>query len=433
MSILRNLFFLAALFSFAAFSPAGEVAPANYDEDKIPAYTLPDPLTMEDGRKVESAEQWEKERRPEILELFKREMFGGDIPPSETLRCDLHPPESEVVFDGKGIRHQWEIVYRAENPSDEQRVLVLAYTPKPEKVGQRFPVFVGLNFGGNHTVHADPGIELGQVWNDKEHRYVPVKEEDRGKASSRWPVELLLQRGYGLVTAYYGDFEPDTKDGIRYGMRRFLYDKDESPKPDEANAIGIWASGLCFLLETLNAYEEEIGIDPKKVAVIGHSRLGKTALWAGALCPDFALVVSNNSGCGGAALSRREIGETVHRINTVFPHWFCGNFKKYDKAVNDCPVDQHELIALVAPRPVYVASAVEDQWADPKGEFLACLHADPVYRLLGTDGLAGTTEMPAVDTPVGGRIGYHIRTGKHDITEYDWKRYLDFADKHFGK
>jgi hypothetical protein len=393
----------------------------NYDEGKVPKFTLPDPLVMANGAPVKTVKHWETHRRPEILELFKKEMYGR-APGKPAKQSYFVLTHHKNVLGGNIDRKQVEV--RFAGTGKGPRMTILIYLPAKAK--GPVPAFLTLNFRGNHTIHPDPAIRLthswvrGKVKGETENNR--ATENGRGLAKSRWPVETILARGYALATIYYGDIDPDFDDGWKNGVHA-LYPK---PKPDEWGSIATWAWGLSRALDYLETDRE---IDHQRVAVMGHSRLGKTSLWAGAADPRFALVISNDSGCGGAALSRRALGETVQRINTSFPHWFCDNFVKYNANENACPIDQHQLIALMAPRPVYIASAVDDRWADPKGEFLAGLHANPVYQLYGLPGLPAK-KHPALDTPSMGTIGYHIRTGRHDVTKFDWAAYLKFADKH---
>jgi hypothetical protein len=429
-----------AVVALAAITGSGPIARAqppgaNYDESKVGQYPPLDPLTTSDGRKVTTPDLWTQVRRPELLRLFETEMYGRVPQPPEPIRPTVRlRSEDRDALGGTAIRREVTIAF-TEN-LDGPRMDLLIYLPKDAGPSRRVPAFLGLNFGGNHTIHRDAGITLSRRWTRpaagrpaQEH---PAPESSRGSASSQWPVERITGRGYALATACYEDIDPDFDDGFQNGVHPLFYRPGQTrPSPDEWGSIAAWAWGLSRALDFLETMPE---IDAKKVAVMGHSRLGKTAMWAGASDPRFAVVISNNSGCGGAALSRRIFGETVGRMNISFPHWLCANFHKYSDHEERLPFDQHELIALIAPRPVLVCSAEEDQWADPKGEFLGALGADPVYRLLGTDGLA-VTEMPkpARDSLIKSTIGYRIRPGKHDVTSDDWEAYMDFVDHHLRR
>jgi hypothetical protein len=396
--------------------------PANYDEGKVPHYTLPNPLVSNDGQRVADAETWRDKRRREIVHLFEKYVYGKAPPKPQGVIGTARSPVDRSALGGTAIRKEVTV-----KPG---KIDVLIYLPKKSK--GPIPVFLGLNFDGNHTIHSDPGItpsnvqKLGSQQPGKPSRGAVAMA--RGSNAHRWPIEKIHARGYGVATAWYGDIEPDMPGRLRDGVRGlYLKPGQDSVGDDEWGAIAAWAWGLSRIMDYL---QSDPDIDSRHVAVIGHSRLGKTALWAGALDERFALVISNDSGCGGASLARRQFGETPARICTAFPHWFCKNYVNYAFHVNDLPVDQHMLMALIAPRPLYIASAEEDLWADPHGEFLSAKGADPVYRLLGTEGLPAA-EMPAVQHPVAGTVSYHIRHGKHDVTDYDWQQYLDCADRNF--
>ena len=422
------LFILLFFVSHLMVSPlSAQPKEANYDEAKVPDYELPALLLSSDGQPVNTPEQW-RERRSEILSLFEEHMYGRVPGELDTLLFEISS-EDPNALGGVAIRREVTVYFTPDKSGPSMSLLMYL----PAKASQPVPLFLGLNFYGNHSIHPDPGITLSSRWMPENEKYGIVDhratEASRGVRAYRWSVERILERGYGLATIYCGDLDPD-KSAVDFqdGVHPLFYaDGQSQPKPDEWGAIGAWAWGLQRAVDYL---ETDSAVNAAQLIVIGHSRLGKASLWAGAQDERFALVISNDSGCGGAALSRRRFGETVQVINTAFPHWFNDNFTRYNGREDQLPVDQHMLIALVAPRPIYVASAEEDRWADPRGEFLSAYHADPVYRLLGTSGLP-VDKMPAVHQPVMGTIGYHIRTGPHNITDYDWERYMDFADQHF--
>ncbi len=408
------------LLALILVSPALGQGPdeANYDESKIPAYTLPDALVMRDGRKVDSAQMWRDQRRPEILELFRKQVYGS-APDLEVETNYEVFEESADALDGKARRKQIRISFTRNGRTVGMDLLLHT----PADADGPVPAFLGLNFQGNYTVDDDPAIPVTTSWvrnsgGIEDHKADPKL---RGAASSRWPLREIVAAGYGVASIYYGDIDPDFDDGFKNGIHALFPEHQDG----DFSSIGAWSWGLSRALDYL---ETDSHVDGSQVAVIGHSRLGKTSLWAGATDERFAMVISNDSGCGGAALSRRRIGETVNRINTSFPHWFNDAFNGYNGNEDELPVDQHMLLALAAPRPLYVASATEDLWADPRGEFLSLLAAGPVFELLGREAL-DITEPPPPGEAAMADVAYHIRAGKHDITLEDWRRYIEFFDQ----
>ncbi len=392
----------------------------NLDESKVGQYTLPPLLVKADGSKVKNAADWEKSQRPYILKQFAENVYGRFPGKPASMHFKVIEEDNKVL-KGKATRKQIRIFFGEGENSPFTTVLLYL----PNISNKKVSVFMGLNFEGNHSIDIDSSILITDYWlrlNGKTDIIV------RGKQNRRWPVEELINHGYGVVTAWYKDFEQDYDQGWISGLRSSLAES-LSIQTAEWGAVAIWGWGMSRIMDYL---ETDAQVDPAKVVITGHSRLGKAALWAAANDPRFAIVVSNNSGEGGAALARRNYGETVKLINDVFPHWFIDKYKTYNDNVSLLPVDQHMLLALMAPRPLYVASATEDQWADPKGEFLSALYAGEVYGLYGKKGL-GTKVMPPPDQSVGATVRYHIRTGPHDMVLFDWLEYIKFADVHFKK
>ncbi len=397
---------------------------SNTSEDKVPPYTLPDPLIGSNGKKINSATEWNNAQRPYVYHLFEENVYGRFPLKKIPLKFVVRETNNHAL-NGIAIRKQVRLFF---GPAANNVYLdLLIYLPA--NVKKPVPVFTGYNFTGNHTIMPDTGIFLLTSWVQPKARGVvnnKATDSSRGTDTAQWQLREVLAHGYGLAVAYYGDIEPDNPDGWKTGIRSTLSTALDI-KPEEWGAIGAWAWGLNRIMDYL---QQDKAIDAKRIAVIGHSRLGKAALWAGASDQRFAIVISNESGEGGAALSKRWYGETVGIINQKFPHWFSPNYKKYNDNTAALPVDQHMLLSLIAPRPLYVASAEGDQWSDPKGEFLSAKNADPVYALFNKKGI-GVDSMPGLHQPVGETIRYHIRSGGHDVTLYDWQQYLLFADKYW--
>jgi hypothetical protein len=388
-------------------APTGHIT--NYDEDKVPPYVLPDLLVLQNGRPVRDADTWLKERRPEILQLYTTQVFGRV--PANAPKVTYKVVETDpAALDGRAVR-RLVAVHFGDQP-DGPVVQVHVYLPA--KATAPVPVLLHLVLSGNPPIPGAPPPPATPA--------DPARRLDEAG-----PIAEILARGYGYATFRYTEVQPDRPNTFQSGVIGLALAPGETqPAADEWGTIGAWAWGASRVLDY---FATDGSIDARRVALIGHSRLGKTVLWAGAQDPRFALVFSSCAGEMGSALSRRDYGETIDDMASNFGYQFAGNFQKYPGHWNDLPVDAHLLIALHAPRPVFITAGTEDRWSDPRGEFLAEVAAGPVYRLLGRKDL-GPSEL-RLDTPlITGDLGFHEHTGGHTITAADWNAFLDFADKY---
>ena len=396
---------------------------ANYDESKVPQFELPDLLVTFDGQQIGDTSEWEKIRKPELYRFFEEKVYGKVPGGLDSLSFKV-VEQADDALNGKAHRKQIEVTLLKNDRS--VAFTLLLYLPKSDGPA---PVFLGYNFYGNHTVTPDKDVIISKAWarNNEDFGITDntLTEASRGVRTHRWAIEKIIDGGFGLATMYYGEIDPDKND-FSDGLHALFYTEGQDvPKPNEWGSLAAWAFGM---QRALDYFETDTDVDATRVIAFGHSRLGKTALWAGATETRFAGVISNDSGCGGAALSKRKFGETIAVINRNYPYWFADNFNHYNDNEAALPVDQHQLLALIAPRPLYVASAENDEWADPKGEFLSAYHASTVYGLYGKKGIPNE-KMPDINSPVQNTVAYHIRKGKHDVTDYDWEQYITWAKK----
>jgi hypothetical protein len=427
------MFSIASLTSVAVLScclvtaqtdraPASVVAgiPVNYDEAQVGTYTLPDPLMFANGRHVRDARTWTEKRRPEIVRLFEENQYGRTPARPAGMSFTVFDGGTPA-FDGVAVRKQVTIGFSGDKAGPKMDLLVYV----PARATKPVPLLLNLSFSANSSTVNDPGIKPGEVWG-RDKKRVPA---DQSRSFGKIDVVRLLNAGFGFATVYYGDIDPDFLGGLQYGVRAlYLKPGQTAPAPGEWGTIAAWAWGLSRAMDYLETDER---VDAKRVAILGVSRLGKTVLWAGAHDPRFAMVIASCSGEGGAALSRRNYGETIAHLTapTRYPYQFCANYQKFAEHVDNFPVDAHMLVALMAPRPVLLQTGDKDFWSDPKGEFLAAVAAAPVYRLFGKQGL-DSDQMPPAGTPILHTIGYYMHAGGHGTIPSDWDQYLGFLQMH---
>lgn len=358
---------------------------------------VPNPLITLDGHQVKSKSEWEEIRRPEVIHLFEEYVYGKPSIQRPTTLTFTVLDIKEGVMNNKATRKQIEIKYKGPGGEDSFRVLMFIPTHHEKPV----PTILFLNVRGYE-----------------------VMDPDRQVTAEFWPAEYIIEQGYATAVFQVSEVAPDNMKDAYNGVHRIFDIPNRSRQPNAWGTIGAWSWGASRVMDY---FETDPDIDHSSVAIVGHSRGGKAALWAGAKDERFNLVVSNNSGSTGAAIARNKKGETISKINSGFPYWFNDHYKLYNRREHELPFDQHMLIATIAPRSVYVTSASEDEWADPMSEFLSLVYAMPVYQLFRSGESLSREQFPDPDTPIHrDGIGYHMRTGNHDLTLFDWKNIIDF-------
>jgi hypothetical protein len=423
--------FACSAFGQAAPAPPAEKKPAsvvagipvNYDESKVGTYTLPDALTLADGKKVRDAKTWTEKRRPEIVKLFEENQYGKSPGRPADMSFDVFD-KGTPALDGKAIRKQITVYFSADKAGPKMDLLLYL----PAGATKPVPLFLNISFTANSSAVEDPGIKPGEIWGRDKKKVLAAS----GRSFGRLNVVPFLDQGVAVATVYYGDIDPDFEGGVPYGVRKlYLKSGQTQPAPDEWGAIAAWGWGLS---RAVDYFETEKGVDAKKIAIFGVSRLGKTVMWAGSHDTRIAMVIASCSGEGGAALSRRNYGETIAHLTAPsrYPYQFCANYGKYAEHVDQFPVDANLLVALIAPRPVMLQTGTTDYWSDPKGEFLAAVAATPVFHLFGKKGIE-TDQMPVPGQPMMNTIGYLEHEGGHGALPPDYEQYRKFIAMHLQK
>ncbi|MDB4582979.1 acetylxylan esterase [Draconibacterium sp.] len=371
----------------------------NYDEAKVGTYRLPQILQAQNGEKVNNVEEWEKVRRPEILQLFEDNVYGQVPKDFDKIKFKV-THEDKKAMDGKATLKEVAITVTRNQKSVTFNLLM--FTPNVKKP---VPMFLVIN-----------------------HRGVKTMDVTRKNKDGFWPAELVIEAGYGIAGFDVINVAADNNNDFTKGVLQ-LYPEQLKMNNGMA-ALGAWGWGAS---RAIDYFEKDKSVDTKKIISVGHSRGGKASLWFGAQEKRVAIAISNESGNSGAALSRRNFGETVERIADHFPYWFCKNYQQYAGNEDQLPVDQHMLLAMMAPRAVYVGSAAEDLWADPKGQFLSLVEAQPAFKLYGIETNL-PMQMPEVNQQIiRPHMGFHNREGKHNMTPYDWQQFINFANIYFNR